>query len=95
MDVSLEEASAAAPAGRQTTGPISWMTIDDRPIMMARADYDMGEDRLRVQWCGNNGMGMSQSDHEQFRAYWDDLERRRASLAPVRVREFPPGYEGK
>jgi len=93
VDVSLEEASADAPAGRQVTGPISWMTIDDRPIMMARADYDVVEDRLRVQWCGNNGRSMSRSDDERFEAYFDDLERRRASLTPVRVREFPPGQE--
>jgi hypothetical protein len=86
VDFHLEEAGTfGIQPGRHITAPNSWVAIDDRPIRVVSGDYDLGENRLRIAFCGENA-GPAKSEVDRMRAYWDDLDRRRAKQRPTRIR---------
>jgi hypothetical protein len=81
VDFQLEEAGKfGVQPGRRITEPNSWVTIDDRPLMIVSGDFDLSENRIRIAFCGNN-VGPAKAEIDRMRAYWKELDRRRALQA--------------
>jgi hypothetical protein len=79
VDFHLEQVgSYGVQQGRKITEPDSWVNLDDRPIRMVNGDYDIREQRLRIEFCGNN-VGARQPGDIYDKAYNEDLKRRRVA----------------
>ncbi|WP_404712412.1 hypothetical protein [Sphingomonas sp. MMS24-J13] len=79
IDFHFEEAGTPeVQVGRQVTAPAAWVNLDDRPIRMASGDYDLRDNRIRVEFCGANAGERRKDDINNIRTYFDELELRRS-----------------